>query len=45
MRNAAALLAPGAKVVVTVPGGPRSAFDKHIGHCRHFTAAAARTRC
>ncbi len=28
---------PGAKVVVTVPGGPRSAFDKHIGHFRHFT--------
>ena len=38
MRNAATLLAPGAKVVVTVPGGPRSAFDKHIGHWRHFTA-------
>ncbi len=40
MRNAIALLAPGAKVVVTVPGGPRSAFDKHIGHFRHFTAPA-----
>jgi len=40
MRNATALLAPGAKVVVTVPGGPRSAFDKHIGHFRHFTAPA-----
>lgn len=38
MRNTLALLAPGAKVVVTVPGGPRSAFDKHIGHFRHFTA-------
>jgi SAM-dependent methyltransferase len=38
MRNAISLLAPGAKVVVTVPGGPRSAFDKHIGHYRHFTA-------
>jgi len=38
MREASALLAPGAKVVVTVPGGPRSAFDKHIGHWRHFTA-------
>ena len=40
MRNSTALLAPGAKVVVTVPGGPRSAFDKHIGHFRHFTAPA-----
>jgi 2-polyprenyl-3-methyl-5-hydroxy-6-metoxy-1,4-benzoquinol methylase len=40
MRNSLALLAPGAKVVVTVPGGPRSAFDKHIGHFRHFTASA-----
>ncbi|MDP9092737.1 MAG: class I SAM-dependent methyltransferase [Actinomycetota bacterium] len=40
MRNASALLAPGARVVVTVPGGPRSAFDKHIGHFRHFTAPA-----
>lgn len=40
MRNSLALLAPGAKVVVTVPGGPRSAFDRHIGHFRHFTAGA-----
>jgi 2-polyprenyl-3-methyl-5-hydroxy-6-metoxy-1,4-benzoquinol methylase len=38
MRESLALLAPGAKVVVTVPGGPRTAFDKHIGHYRHFTA-------
>lgn len=35
--NATSLLARGARVVVTVPGGPRSAFDKHIGHRRHFT--------
>jgi len=39
LRNAMSLLAPGARVVVTVPGGPRSAFDRHIGHFRHFTAA------
>ena len=39
MRNAAALLRPGSRVVVTVPGGPRSAFDRHIGHYRHFDAA------
>ncbi len=24
-------------MVITVPGGPRSAFDRHIGHRRHFT--------
>jgi SAM-dependent methyltransferase len=35
--NARSLLAPGARVVVTVPGGPRSAFDQHIGHYQHFT--------
>jgi SAM-dependent methyltransferase len=29
-------LAPGARLVVTVPGGPRSAFDRRIGHRRHF---------
>ncbi len=40
MRESQALLAPGAKVVVTVPGGPRTAFDKHIGHFRHFTGPA-----
>ena len=40
IRESTSLLAPGAKVVVTVPGGPRTAFDKHIGHYRHFTADA-----
>jgi SAM-dependent methyltransferase len=29
-------LAPGAPLIVTVPGGPMSAFDRHIGHRRHF---------
>lgn len=38
MRNAIGLLAPGCRVVVTVPGGPRTAFDKHIGHRRHYSA-------
>jgi SAM-dependent methyltransferase len=36
MHNALSLLAPGAKVVVTVPGGPRSAFAKYIGHYKHY---------
>jgi SAM-dependent methyltransferase len=31
-------LAPGAQLVVTVPGGPMSAFDRHVGHRRHYTA-------
>ncbi len=31
------LLAPGGRLVVTVPGGPRSAFDLHIGHRRHYS--------
>ena len=39
LRNARNLLAPGCRLVVTVPGGPRSAFDRHIGHRRHFKAA------
>ena len=38
--NARRCLAPGCRLVVTVPGGPMSAFDRHIGHRRHFTAAA-----
>jgi SAM-dependent methyltransferase len=42
LRNSKSLLAPGCRVVVTVPGGPRSAFDRHIGHHRHFTAADLR---
>ena len=42
IRNARALLAPGCHLLVTVPGGPRSAFDRHIGHFQHFTAAKLR---
>ena len=34
--NARPYLAPGCRLVVTVPGGPLSAFDRHIGHRRHF---------
>jgi SAM-dependent methyltransferase len=40
LRNARGCLAPGARLVVTVPAGPRSAFDLHIGHKRHFTPAS-----
>ncbi|MBK6696390.1 MAG: class I SAM-dependent methyltransferase [Myxococcales bacterium] len=35
-------LAPDARLVLTVPGGPRSAFDVHIGHRRHYTRELAR---
>jgi SAM-dependent methyltransferase len=38
MRNATKFLAPGCRLVVTVPGGPMSAFDRYIGHRRHFSA-------
>jgi SAM-dependent methyltransferase len=37
LRNSRNWLAPGCRVVVTVPGGPMSAFDRHIGHRRHFS--------
>lgn len=35
------ILAEGGYVIITVPGGPRSAFDRAIGHRMHFT----RGRC
>jgi SAM-dependent methyltransferase len=37
LRNIRPLLAPGCRLVVTVPSGPMSAFDRHIGHRGHFT--------
>ena len=40
LRNAAAYLQPGCRLVVTVPGGPMSAFDRSIGHRRHYDPAA-----
>lgn len=40
LRNTRQFLGTGAHLVVTVPGGPRSAFDRHIGHRRHYTAPA-----
>jgi len=42
LRNALSYLTTGCRVVVTVPGGPRSAFDRHIGHRRHFTRRSLR---
>jgi SAM-dependent methyltransferase len=37
LRAARPYLADGARLIVTVPGGPMSAFDRHIGHRQHFT--------
>jgi SAM-dependent methyltransferase len=37
LRHAAAYMAPGCKLVVTVPGGWYNAFYGHIGHRRHYT--------
>jgi trans-aconitate methyltransferase len=42
LANAIPYLAPQCRLVVTVPGGPMSAFDTHIGHRRHFGPAALR---
>jgi SAM-dependent methyltransferase len=42
IRNARALLEPRCHLVVTVPGGPRSAWEQHIGHFQHFTAGKLR---
>jgi SAM-dependent methyltransferase len=38
LNNVRALMAPGCRLVITVPAGPMSAFDRHIGHRGHFTA-------
>ncbi len=42
LRNLTDYLKPGGWLVVTVPGGPKSAFDKSIGHHRHYTAGQIR---
>ncbi len=36
LSNAIPYLAPGCVLLVTVPGGPMSAFDRHIGHRKHY---------
>jgi SAM-dependent methyltransferase len=38
LTSARGWLAPGATLIITVPGGPMSAFDRHVGHRRHYTA-------
>ena len=36
LRNARAYMSEGCRLILTAPGGPMSAFDKHIGHRRHW---------
>jgi len=36
LANARAFMGPGCKLVVTVPGGPITRYDAHIGHRKHF---------
>ena len=38
LRNLKSYLKPGGRLIITVPGGPKSAFDRAIGHQRHYTA-------
>lgn len=40
LRASREYLTEGCRLVVTVPGGPMSAFDRHIGHRQHFTRAS-----
>jgi SAM-dependent methyltransferase len=42
LTNARPYLRPGCRLIVTVPGGPMSSFDRHIGHRRHFTPESVR---
>ena len=42
LRLARKYLAPEARLIVTVPGGPMSAFDRHIGHRQHFDRSKIR---
>jgi len=36
LRNARQYMAQGCHLALTAPGGPMSAFDKHIGHRKHW---------
>ena len=40
LQNVGQFMAPGGRLIITVPGGPMNAFYKSIGHRQHFTAAA-----
>jgi SAM-dependent methyltransferase len=42
LSNVRSWLAPGCRLVVTVPGGPKTAFDRFIGHRKHYTPGELR---
>ncbi len=42
LKKLADYMKPGGTLVITVPGGPKSAFDRSIGHFRHYTPAHLR---
>ena len=42
LKEGSKYLAPDARLIVTVPGGPMSAFDRHIGHRQHFNRTKVR---
>ena len=43
LRRARDYMAPGCRLLVTAPGGPMSAFDRHIGHRKHFQPSHLRS--
>ena len=43
LRNAGSVMAPACRAVITVPGGPMIAFDRHIGHRKHYSRVRLRT--
>jgi SAM-dependent methyltransferase len=42
LRNAAGFLSRDCRMLVTVPSGPMSAFDRYIGHRRHYSRGELR---
>lgn len=38
LKNSSKFLRKGATLVISVPGGPMSSFDHHVGHRKHYTA-------
>jgi len=45
LRNLKPALKPNARLIITVPTGPMTAFDREIGHIRHFTLHELEARC
>jgi SAM-dependent methyltransferase len=43
LSNIGDYLRPNGSLIVTVPGGPMSAFDRHIGHRKHYRPTDLRT--